>query len=405
MAQRRLKVGVTGAGIAHSPDGRERWAVRAHIPALKALPDMYEVVAVCTTHMATAEESARHFGVPYAFDSVDRMLSELPELDVVCVSVRPVYHYEVTMPALQSGKHVYCEFQMGFNTMQGREIYHLAREKGVRTMLGYQGHYAPSLLHMRELVRQGFIGKPLTFGSSSFGGNYIAPRPSHHQWIFQTEMGGHWGYRSMGALERVMSVLGQDIAALCVDMAVKVPERPALDTGRTIQSDQADNMNYLVRMADGTMGTIQTCLTGWFGTGNRLEIYGTEGMLLLTTSIQRPEWRKETGLGDPTRGVERLYGARVNLERLMTDLTPPELLQGKFEEIPIPDRHVYVSGIAEGRATFGVAQAWAAFHKAVVEDREYSPAFQDGYKIHLLMDAADKSVETRSWVDVDYSSL
>ena len=103
-----MKVGITGAGFAHSPDGRERWAVRSHIPALKALPELFEVAAVCTTRMATAEETERHFEVPHAFDSVESMVAELPELDVVCVSVRPAYHHQVAMAALQAGKHVYC---------------------------------------------------------------------------------------------------------------------------------------------------------------------------------------------------------------------------------------------------------------------------------------------------------
>ena len=38
---RRLKVGVVGAGIQNSPDGREGWAVRTHLPALQALPELF----------------------------------------------------------------------------------------------------------------------------------------------------------------------------------------------------------------------------------------------------------------------------------------------------------------------------------------------------------------------------
>jgi predicted dehydrogenase len=76
--------------------------VRAHLPALKAMPDVYEVIAVCTTRMETANTAAKHFGVPHAFDSVERMLRELPEIDVVCVSVRPVFHHEVVMQALRA---------------------------------------------------------------------------------------------------------------------------------------------------------------------------------------------------------------------------------------------------------------------------------------------------------------
>ena len=40
MSSKRIKVAVVGAGFSNSPDGRERWAVRAHVPALKALPDI-----------------------------------------------------------------------------------------------------------------------------------------------------------------------------------------------------------------------------------------------------------------------------------------------------------------------------------------------------------------------------
>ena len=54
MSERRLKVAVVGASISNSPDGRERFAVRAHIPALKALPDDYELVAACTTRMESS---------------------------------------------------------------------------------------------------------------------------------------------------------------------------------------------------------------------------------------------------------------------------------------------------------------------------------------------------------------
>lgn len=81
-----------------------------------SLPDLYETVAACTTRMETAIATARKFEVPHAFDSVERMLVELPEIDVVCVSVRPAVHHQVAMAALWAGKHVYCEHPLGVST-------------------------------------------------------------------------------------------------------------------------------------------------------------------------------------------------------------------------------------------------------------------------------------------------
>ena len=402
---RRLKVGVVGAGFAHSPDGRDRFAIRAHIPALTALPDLFEIAAICTTRMETAGETAKHFGVSHAFDSVERMVNELPELDVVCVSVRPAYHHQVVMPALKAGKHVYCEHPLGLNSGQAQEMFEYARAQDVRTMVGFQNHHHPVLLHMRELVRQGFIGKPLTFGCSLIVGNYISPRPSHRTWLFQADMGGQPGYRSCRILERAHAVLGREITAVCADMAIKVPERAAVDTGGIIRSDQIDNTHYLVRMDDDVMGSIQVSYTGWFGSGDRFEVYGTEGMLYLTTDQSPQSRQKKIEEGDPSRGTFRLYGAHVDMKRLLKELPPPEQLQREFSEITIPEEYCRVTGIDPGRSTFTVAQAWTAFYDAIQQGQDCPPSFLDALKIHRVHDASSKSVETGAWADVDYSGL
>lgn len=119
---KRLKVAVVGASISNSPDGRERFAIRAHLPALKKLNDLYDLVAVCTTRMETASETARRFEIPHAFDNIERMFKELPGIDVVCVAVRPVIHHEVVMAALRAGKHVYCEQPLGVSTADRKSV-------------------------------------------------------------------------------------------------------------------------------------------------------------------------------------------------------------------------------------------------------------------------------------------
>ncbi len=405
---KRLKVAVTGAGLKNSPDGREGWAARAHLPALKKLSDIYDLVAVCTTQMETAQNAARHFDVPHAFDNVDHMLEALPDIDVVCVSVRPVHHYKVVSAALRAGKHVYCEQPLGVSTSEARAMHALAKQAGVRTVIGHQSHYEPATLHMAELVREGYIGRPLSFNHTYFVANYIVPRPSHRQWLFEADMGGHPGYRSGHSLDRLHSVLGQDVTSICADMAVQVPERVAVDTGGVIRSNQVDSMNYLLRMdgkaGETIMGTMQTSFAAWYGTGNHFEIYGTEGMLMLATG-DTPSWNKESGEGDPSRGELKLYGAHANIRQYIANPTPPERLQNQYREIPIPKKHFYVGGMERGRGAYLVAQTWHAFAQAIHGSHECAPSFRDKLKIHRVWDAAEESVEKRGWVTVDYSGI
>jgi predicted dehydrogenase len=90
------------------------------------------------------------FQVLHAFDNVERMLSELPEIDVVCVNVRPVAQHQVLMTALHAGKHVYCEQPLGATTAQAQEMFELARstEQSMRdrcwVKVDYRGLSEPS---------------------------------------------------------------------------------------------------------------------------------------------------------------------------------------------------------------------------------------------------------------------
>jgi predicted dehydrogenase len=401
MNPRPLKVAVVGASITNSPDGRECYAVRAHIPALKALPDLYEVVAVCTTRMETASAAARHFKVPYAFDNIDRMLAQVPDIDVVCVSVRPKFHYPLVMAALNAGKHVYCEQALGVSTDQARQMVELAKRKNLRTVVGNQPHYEPAVLQMIDMVRQGYIGKPLSFNITYFASAHIAPRPSHRQWLFQSESSGRPSFRSNHSLERVMSVLG-DVTEICADMAVLIPERASLDGGPPIPSSQVNNLNFVMRAGDNVMGTLQVCLTAWFGPGYGFQVYGTEGMLMLAV---QDVGEKKTVEGDPMHGELRLYGNRVDMAQLMANPTAPELLQRQFKEIEPEAKHFYVSGLDHGRGTFPVAQLWHAFAAAIHSGTDCPIDFRNQLKIHCVWDAVEQSVREKRWVKVDYAPL
>ena len=402
MKARPLKVAVVGASISGSPDGRERFSIRAHLPALKALPDEYEVVAACTTRMETASATAQRFGLPHAFNSVDRMLRELPEIDVICASVRPDTHHSVVMAALRAGKHVYCEHPLGTTTAQAREMYDLAQEKGVRTAVGHQMHYEPAVLQMAEMVRDGYIGRPLAFNITYLASSYIAPRPSHRQWLFTAQAGGHPAYRTGHNIERLTAVLGLDIAEVCADMAILVPERPNLDGGPALRNSQVDNVNMLLRLEQDVMGTLQVCLTAWHAPGWGFQIYGTDGMLMLGV---KDRGDKNTVKGDPNSGELRLFGARADIGKLTHNPTAPELLQRQFSEITPADRHCFVDGIEHGRATFPVAQTWHAFAGAINSGADFAPGFREQLKMHYVWDATEKSMRDRCWVKVDYADL
>jgi predicted dehydrogenase len=64
MTGHRLRVGIVGLQPGRS------WAARAHIPALRALSESYEIVGVANTSLASAEKAAVATGLPRAFADV-----------------------------------------------------------------------------------------------------------------------------------------------------------------------------------------------------------------------------------------------------------------------------------------------------------------------------------------------
>src|SRR5919202_2907217 len=121
----RTRVGIVGATVTVGGSG---WGAHAHVPALHALPDDYELWAVCTAHEQTARASAEAFGAELAFHNFDDMLAD-PDVDLAVVVVRVPGHHDLVMKALQAGKAVFCEWPLGRNLAETERMAGLAAER------------------------------------------------------------------------------------------------------------------------------------------------------------------------------------------------------------------------------------------------------------------------------------
>jgi predicted dehydrogenase len=130
MATERIRVGIIGASV------RNGWERDAHIPALRALPE-FEITAVSTSRQETADETAKHFGIPHAFADPSKMVQH-PEVDLVSIRVRVPFHHQLGMAALNAGKHPYFEWPLAATTEQAQQMRDLALRKGVHHMVGVQ---------------------------------------------------------------------------------------------------------------------------------------------------------------------------------------------------------------------------------------------------------------------------
>jgi predicted dehydrogenase len=150
----KIRVGIVGASASRG------FASIAHIPALRALPQ-FELAAVCTTRRETAEAAARHFGAKLAFSDPDE-LARHPDIDLVTVSVKVPDHYRPVMAAIETDKHVYCEWPLGRDTNEAVRMRDAAEASGIRHAVGLQGQMSPAINYARDLIADGYVGRLLT---------------------------------------------------------------------------------------------------------------------------------------------------------------------------------------------------------------------------------------------------
>lgn len=171
MNEQRFKVGIVGLEPGRS------WAARAHLPALRALSESYEIVGVANSSLASAEKAAAAVGLPRAFADVAEMVAT-PEIDIVAVTVKVPQHLQIVKAALDAGKHVYCEWPLGNGLAEAEELAALAAAKGVLGVIGTQASVAPEIEYLRRLIADGFVGEVLSTTLVARGGGWGGPIPN-----------------------------------------------------------------------------------------------------------------------------------------------------------------------------------------------------------------------------------
>ncbi len=128
-----------------------------HIPALKQLSEVVEIVAVCSRDGAKARALADKHGIAYAFADTDEMYRQCaPDLVVICTPNN--LHYPQTMEALGHNCHVFCEKPPALNARNAREMADLAAQKGVVLAYNFQLRQSSEWTLLMRCKADGLLG-------------------------------------------------------------------------------------------------------------------------------------------------------------------------------------------------------------------------------------------------------
>ena len=369
MAKDRIRIGIIGANRNYG------FGVRAHLPALLSLPE-YELTAVCTAHRETAEESARHYGAALAFHDYEAMVRH-PDVDVVTVCVRVPLHYPMVMAALNAGKHVYCEWPLGANLEEAEEIAKLANSKGVRHMVGLQGRGEPALLHIRELLNDGYVGEVVAANMTMFMPGLLE-RGRDRAWMADRSKGANTLTIATGhSLDAFCFSVGE-FQELAARVATRVDVWETATPGERVPVTSPDNVLISGVLENGAVASVHVATVPSHGSGWRLEVHGKEGTLIASSRLM-------------VQYAQILLRGAKRKESL--------------KELHIPERLSWVpEGAAKGEP-FNVAQMYRRFGEAVRDKKPVQPDFNLAVQRHLLLETVQRSSDSKSAQKVSTSGV
>ena len=114
------------------------------------------LAAVVDENRSTAQAlCAEHGGSVVALDEVLRDAS----IAAVAVATPAVQHYKIAKAALEAGKHVFVEKPLALALGEAEELVSVAEHLDRRLMVGHLLQYHPAFLKLKELVREGRLGR------------------------------------------------------------------------------------------------------------------------------------------------------------------------------------------------------------------------------------------------------
>lgn len=355
----KVGIGIIGTGFAR----------RVQIPSFLACENAF-IASVASGRITNAESTAREFGIAHFTDDW-RATVENESVDLVCITTPPGTHFEMTLAAIDAGKHVLCEKPMAMNLTEAQAMTEQAKAKGVLALIDHELRFLDGRRQAFEMLRNGEIGK-IRHAKASFRAPHRGDAATPwNWWSDKTAGGGALGAIGSHVVDSLNWFLGAEISEVFCQLQTHIKERQAAN-GETRKVTTDDESNLIVRFADGDLtedatGNISISMTEYPKYQNRMEFFGSKGAI-------RVEARGELFVGK--QGSD--------------DWTEIEVDLGKN---------------VEGVGDTGFARGFMNFAPAIIEairggksEIEHAATFEDGVKVQKILDAAHESNEKGSVV-------
>lgn len=197
MYKSTIKIGVVGCA---------QIANRMMLPAILALPELFELKAIASRDKNKANDFSSRFGVKAYYDY--EAIIDDTAINAVYIPLPNSLHYIWIKKSLLAGKHVLVEKSLSCTHKEAVELNTLAKHMQLVLMENFQFRFHKQLTIIKNFINEGAIGE-LRNVKSAFG---FPPFPNKSNIRYQKDLGGG-ALLDAGAypLKLIQEILGEDI--------------------------------------------------------------------------------------------------------------------------------------------------------------------------------------------------
>ena len=383
-----LNVGLIGAGF----------MAKAHSLAYAGMPMCFwpaPAVAVKKTIADLTDERAAQAAAQFGFEKGTANWKDIindSSIDIVDICTPNDAHAEIAIAAAEAGIHILCEKPISRTLDEARAMRDAVKKAGVVNMLAFNYRMTPAVQLAKKYIDEGAIGEILDF-RGTYLQDWSADPNSPLSWRFQKKVcgSGAFGDIATHVVDMLRFLIG-DFTEVNARLATYIKERPiqtgSVDKLGTVKGgtnvpkekvDVDDHAFLVLKSKGGAFGTIEATRNAW-GRNNFItfEIHGRTGSLYF--NYERRDELQVCFASDPgdRRGFRTVYTGPAH--PFGEHLWPIPALGIGYTETKIVEMFKFVD--------------------AIVNKKQVSPSFEDGYQIELLGEAAFKSAASGNWEKV-----
>ncbi len=341
-----------------------------------------KLIGVCTSHRETAEKAKEVAGFEFATTDF-REIIDRDDIDIVNICTPNRFHREELLAAIESGKHIYCDKPLAFNSTEADEIAERLDGYDRVHQMTLQNRFFPATMRAKQLVDEGLLGEPISFRAVYLHSGSV-DRDKPLSWKLDKHIGGGGVLYDLGphVLDLIFHLIGEP-REVFAENKILFGERPASDAPSKKVKVEAEDLSVLVlKMKNGALGTVE-CSKIATGINDelRFEIHGTRGGIRF--NLMEPNWLEIYDATQPDSPI----GGRCGFTKL-------ETVQRYPKPVSFPGPKFSIGWIRSHMACL------CNFLSAIADGRSAEPSLFVGAKLQKYMDRMYKSALERKWVDV-----